>query len=43
MSDTHLLSVQAGHVIMSTLCEEDGENSMWATAGLVHISSSNSP
>lgn len=42
-ANTHLLCVKVSHLIMSALCEEDCENRMGATAGLIHVGSCHSP
>lgn len=40
---THLLSVEVGHLVVASLCEQDGEHGVRAAARLVHVGSSHRP
>lgn len=37
VSHTHLLCLEAGQLISAMLSEDDGKDSVWATARLIHI------
>lgn len=36
---THLLGVEVGHLVVASLCEQDGEHGVRAAARLVHVRS----
>lgn len=40
---THLLCVEVGHLVVASLCEQDGEHGVRAAARLIHVGSSHRP